>query len=113
MPAVSDRLPIWTWWLPLPIFFMATWLALATRFSDAAAFWHLPFALGLVGCLWWGAAGTACAVPECAVEHCAVAAGVAVGRGLCVAGNPWRWPGLAWLLLHGPGPDDAGLTPLP
>ena len=54
MPAAHDRLPLWTWWLPLPLLHMATWLSLATRFSDGAAVWYVPFALGLVLCLWWG-----------------------------------------------------------
>ncbi|WP_372865908.1 EAL domain-containing protein [Pseudomonas sp.] len=54
MPAVSDRLPAWTWWLPLPLFHLATWLSLATQFTEGAAIWYMPFALGLVFCLWWG-----------------------------------------------------------
>ncbi|MEX6502855.1 bifunctional diguanylate cyclase/phosphodiesterase [Pseudomonas zhanjiangensis] len=54
MPAAPDRLPAWTWWLPLPLFHLATWLSLATQFSEGAAIWYMPFALGLVFCLWWG-----------------------------------------------------------
>ncbi|MDP3816191.1 EAL domain-containing protein [Pseudomonas sp.] len=54
MPAVPNRLPTWTWWLPLPLFHLATWFSLATQFSAGAALWHLPFALGLVLTLWWG-----------------------------------------------------------
>src|SRR3990167_7272704 len=54
MPAAPDRLPTWTWWLPLPLLHLATWLSLGTQFSEGAALWHLPFALGLVMTLWWG-----------------------------------------------------------
>lgn len=99
MPAVSDRLPIWTWWLPLPIFLMATWLALASRFSDAAAFWHLSFALGLVGCLWWG-------------PRVLLALYLNALLSIALWQLEWQWAvvhalpetlgvGLAWLLLRG------------
>lgn len=54
MPVNPDRLPSWTWWLPLPIFHVASWLSLATHFHGGVAIWYLPFALGLVLCLWWG-----------------------------------------------------------
>lgn len=54
MPVVPDRLPKWTWWLPLPLFHLATWLSLFTQFSDGAALWYVPFALGLALCQWWG-----------------------------------------------------------
>ncbi len=54
MPAASDCLPTWTWWLPLPLLHLATWLSLSTQFSEGVALWHLPFALGLVMTLWWG-----------------------------------------------------------
>ena len=54
MPAAPDRLPRWTWWLPLPVLHLATWLALATQFADGAALLHLPLALALVMTLWWG-----------------------------------------------------------
>ncbi|HEX5843639.1 MAG TPA: EAL domain-containing protein [Pseudomonas sp.] len=54
MPAAFVRLPTWTWWLPLPLLHLATWLSLATQFTDGAALWHLPFALALVMTLWWG-----------------------------------------------------------
>ena len=56
MPATPHRLAFWTWLLPLPLLHLATWLSLATQFSDGAALWYLPFALalGLVLVLWWG-----------------------------------------------------------
>ena len=54
MPAVPDRLSPWTWLLPLPFFHLATWLSLATQFTDGAALWYPPFALALVFTLWWG-----------------------------------------------------------
>ncbi|WP_375740616.1 EAL domain-containing protein [Pseudomonas boanensis] len=53
MPAVPHRLPHWTWWLPLPLLYLATWLSLGTQAAGGTA-WYLPFALGLVFCLWWG-----------------------------------------------------------
>ncbi|QEY65453.1 EAL domain-containing protein [Metapseudomonas lalkuanensis] len=55
MPAASFRLPQWTWWLPLPLLHLATWISLGTQASSGLAVWYLPFALGLVFCLWWGA----------------------------------------------------------
>ena len=55
MPAAfPDRLPNWTWWLPLPILHLATWISLATRLNDGVALCYLPLVLGLVFCLWWG-----------------------------------------------------------
>ncbi|MBA4288249.1 MAG: sensor domain-containing diguanylate cyclase [Pseudomonas sp.] len=54
MPATPHRLAFWTWLLPLPLLHLATWLSLATQFSDGAALWYVPFALGLVLVLWWG-----------------------------------------------------------
>lgn len=55
MPAaVPDRLPNWTWWLPLPIFHLATWISLGTRLNDGVALCYLPMVLGLAFCLWWG-----------------------------------------------------------
>lgn len=54
MPAVPHRLPLWTWLLPLPLLHLATWLSLATQFTEGAAFWYPPFALALVFALWWG-----------------------------------------------------------
>ncbi|RMH83418.1 EAL domain-containing protein [Pseudomonas sp. AOB-7] len=55
MPAaLSDRLPKWTWWLPLPLFHLGTWLSLTTRLDDGVALCYLPLLLGLVLCLWWG-----------------------------------------------------------
>lgn len=48
MPAAfPDRLPNWTWWLPLPIFHLATWISLATRLNDGVALCYLPLVLGL------------------------------------------------------------------
>jgi diguanylate cyclase (GGDEF)-like protein/PAS domain S-box-containing protein len=54
MPVVSDRLSLWAWLLPLPLLHLATWLSMATQFSDGAALWYPPFALALVFVLWWG-----------------------------------------------------------
>ena len=54
MPVVPHRLSLWTWLLPLPLLHLATWLALATQFTDGAALWYPPFALALVFALWWG-----------------------------------------------------------
>ncbi|MGE8361746.1 sensor domain-containing protein [Pseudomonas sp.] len=98
MPVVPNRLPSWTWWLPLPLFHLATWLSLATQFSDGAALWYVPFALGLVLCQWWG--------PR-------VLLAMYLNAMLCVPlwGLEWRWaplyalpetlaPALAWLLLR-------------
>ncbi|MBD9413161.1 EAL domain-containing protein [Pseudomonas sp. PDM16] len=50
----SARLPRWTWWLPLPLLHLATWLSLSTQFATGAALCYLPFALGLCAVLWWG-----------------------------------------------------------
>ncbi|MHC5347597.1 sensor domain-containing protein [Metapseudomonas furukawaii] len=55
MPAAPFRLPQWTWWLPLPLLHLATWASLGIQASGGIAAWYLPFALGLVFCLWWGA----------------------------------------------------------
>lgn len=54
MSATAERLPFWTWLLPLPLFHLATWLSLATQFTHGAALWFPPFALALVFTLWWG-----------------------------------------------------------
>lgn len=98
MPVVSDRLPTWTWWLPLPLFHLASWLSLATQFSEGAALWYVPFGLGLVLCQWWG--------PR-------VLPAMYINALVCVPlwGLDWRWAplyalpetlsvALAWLLLR-------------
>ena len=54
MAVDSDRLPRWTWWLPLPLLHLGTWMSLSTQFVSGAALWYLPFALGLAFILWWG-----------------------------------------------------------
>ncbi|MBP8202798.1 MAG: PAS domain S-box protein, partial [Pseudomonas sp.] len=54
MPEEPHRLSLWTWLLPLPLFHLATWLSLATQFTQGAALWFPPFALALVLMLWWG-----------------------------------------------------------
>ena len=98
MPAVPDRLPNWTWWLPLPLFHLATWLSLATQFADGAAIWYLPFALGLVFGLWWGPR----VLPALYLNAL---------LSIPLWGLDWRWAplyalpetlgaGLAWLLLR-------------
>ncbi|NQD91052.1 EAL domain-containing protein [Pseudomonas sp. CrR25] len=98
MPAAHDCPPKWTWWLPLPLFHLATWLSLATRFSDGAAVWYLPFALGLVLSLWWGPRVLLTLYLNALVS-------------IPLWGLDWRWAplyalpetlgvGLAWLLLR-------------
>lgn len=54
MPAVSDRLPLWSWWLPLPLLHLGTWLTFALGSVGGVALGYVPFALGLAGVLWWG-----------------------------------------------------------
>ncbi|AYC34729.1 EAL domain-containing protein [Pseudomonas cavernae] len=54
MLAIHDRLPKWTWWLPLPLLHLASWLSLFTFPFDGLAPGYLPFALGLALVLWWG-----------------------------------------------------------
>lgn len=54
MAVDSTPLPQWTWWLPLPLLHLGTWLSLSTQFATGAALCYLPFALGLCGVLWWG-----------------------------------------------------------
>ncbi|MFG0380339.1 EAL domain-containing protein [Pseudomonas sp. zbq_18] len=55
MAAATDRLPRWSWWLPLPLLHLATWISLSTQFASGIALCYLPFVLGLCGVLWWGA----------------------------------------------------------
>lgn len=78
MPPTSERLPFWTWWLPLPAFHLATLLSLTTQFEGGVAILYLPFALGLVLTLWWG--------PR-------VLLGLYVNAMLCAPlwGLDWRW----------------------
>ncbi|MBM7063200.1 EAL domain-containing protein [Pseudomonas sp. UL073] len=54
MHVVAERKPTWTWWLPLVLLHLASWLSLSTRLSDGVAFWYLPLPLALVFVLWWG-----------------------------------------------------------
>ena len=54
MAVDSAPLPRWTWWLPLPLLHLATWLSLSTQYATSAALCYLPFALGLCAVLWWG-----------------------------------------------------------
>ena len=54
MPRTAERLPSWTWWLPLPAFHLATQLSLITQFEGGLGIFYLPFALALVLVLWWG-----------------------------------------------------------
>jgi len=54
MPAALDQPPRWTWWLPLPLFLLATGLLLASQLIGGVVLWPLSFALGLVFILWWG-----------------------------------------------------------
>ena len=38
MPAACpDRLPKWVWWLPLPMFHLATWISLTPLLDDGVA----------------------------------------------------------------------------
>lgn len=56
MPVVAPlSLPHWTWWLPLPLFHLGTWLSLTTRVGDGVMLFYLPLVLGVVLGLWWGA----------------------------------------------------------
>ena len=100
MPVVPARLSAWTWLLPLPLLHLATWFSLATQFTDGAALWYLPYAIGLVLVLWWG--------PR-------VLLAVYLNALLCVPlwGLDWRWAPLyaipetlgvtlAWLMLRLP-----------
>ncbi|MGQ7960519.1 EAL domain-containing protein [Pseudomonas sp. SP16.1] len=52
--AFPARLPLWSWWLPLPLFHLGTWLSLSTRLNDGVALCYLPLVLGLALYLWWG-----------------------------------------------------------
>ncbi len=54
MPAVSDRLPLWSWWLPLPLLHLGTWLTFTLGTVGGVALGYVPFALGLACVLWWG-----------------------------------------------------------
>lgn len=54
MPDAHALAPRWTWWVPLPLLHLATWMSLGTQISGGVALWYLPFALGLVLTLWWG-----------------------------------------------------------
>ncbi|HSC84196.1 MAG TPA: EAL domain-containing protein [Pseudomonas sp.] len=54
MPAVSDRLPLWSWWLPLPLLHLGTWLTFALGSVGGVLLGYVPFALGLACVLWWG-----------------------------------------------------------
>ncbi|MES2817428.1 MAG: EAL domain-containing protein [Pseudomonadota bacterium] len=54
MPAFADRLPLWTWWLPLVLLHLGSWLSLPIRQAEAPALWYLPLGLGLVLFGWWG-----------------------------------------------------------
>ena len=98
MPANPVRLPTWTWWLPLPVFHLASWLSLATHLQSGVAIFYLPFALGLVLTLWWG--------PRALLA-------LYLNAMLCVPfwGLDWRWAplhalpetlgvALCWLLLR-------------
>ncbi|UVE17602.1 EAL domain-containing protein [Pseudomonas sp. LS44] len=98
MLAVHDRRPKWTWWLPLPLLHLASWLSYLTQQIDGIALWYLPFALGLVFVLWWG--------PR-------VLPAVYLNALVCVPlwNLPWAWAplyalpetlaiGVAWLLLR-------------
>ncbi|CAD5105857.1 bifunctional diguanylate cyclase/phosphodiesterase [Zestomonas carbonaria] len=106
MHAVSDRKPTWTWWLPLALLHLASWLSLSTRLSDGISFWYLPLPLGLVFVLWWG--------PRVLL---AVYLNALLSAPLW-GGLQWQWAplhalpetlaiGCAWLLLHRPGFDAA------
>ncbi|OEC36790.1 PAS domain S-box-containing protein/diguanylate cyclase (GGDEF) domain-containing protein [Pseudomonas cuatrocienegasensis] len=109
MPA-APALPRWTWWLPLPLFHLATWLALASQFADGAALLYVPFALALVLCLWWGPR----VLPAMYLNAL---------LSIPLWGLDWQWAplyaipetvgvGLAWLLLRR-RPFDAALADLP
>ncbi|MGH8354927.1 MAG: hypothetical protein ACRERY_15585, partial [Pseudomonas sp.] len=97
MSAVLDRPPPWTWWLPLPLLQLGTWLSLSTQFGGVAL-WYVPFALGLVFSLWWGPRVLPALYLNAALS-------------MPLWGLDWRWAplyavpetlgcGLAWLLLR-------------
>ncbi|MWV10712.1 EAL domain-containing protein [Pseudomonas sp. R-28-1W-6] len=105
MAVDSDRLPGWTWWLPLPLFHLGTWLSLSSQFASGAALWYLPFALGLTFVLWWG-------------PRVLPALYLNAVLSIPLWGLDWHWAplyalsetlgvGLAWLLLRRPDFDAA------
>ncbi|MEO4048579.1 EAL domain-containing protein [Pseudomonas sp. CAU 1711] len=107
MAVDSARLPRWTWWLPLPLLHLATWLSLAGQTAGGTALWHPSFALGLVFTLWWG-------------PRVLPAVYLNALLGAVLWAPDWRWAplhalpealavGLAWLALRR---SDAGLTDL-
>ncbi|MBB1518769.1 sensor domain-containing protein [Aquipseudomonas guryensis] len=107
MPVDSDRLPGWSWWLPLPLFHLGTWMSLSTQFVSGAALWYLPFALGLTLLLWWG-------------PRILPALYLNALLSIPLWGLDWRWAplyalsetlavGVAWLFLRG-REFDAALT---
>ncbi|MGV8841966.1 MAG: EAL domain-containing protein [Pseudomonas sp.] len=50
----ADSLPRWTWWLPLLLLQMASWLSLPFLPIEGSALWYLPLSLGLAFYFWWG-----------------------------------------------------------
>jgi len=54
MPRTAERLPFWTWWLPLPVLHLATQFSLTTQLEGGLGIVYLPFALSLALVLWWG-----------------------------------------------------------
>lgn len=54
MPAIADHLPPWSWWLPLVLLHLGSWLSLPLQPVQGITLWYLPFGLGLVFMLWWG-----------------------------------------------------------
>lgn len=54
MAVESDRLPRWSWWLPLPLLCLGNWMSLPTRLDAGGALCYLPFALAICLVLWWG-----------------------------------------------------------
>ena len=53
---LKNVLPLWVWFVPLPIFFAASHLSAIYEISDGAAFIYLPTALGIILVNWWGPA---------------------------------------------------------
>ena len=49
-----NRLPFWTWIVPLFIFAAGSWIAILFRTYFGSSIFYLPLALGIVLLHWWG-----------------------------------------------------------
>jgi diguanylate cyclase (GGDEF)-like protein/PAS domain S-box-containing protein len=50
----TDSLPRCTWWLPLLLLQLGSWLSLPFQPMDGPALWYVPLSLGLAFYFWWG-----------------------------------------------------------